>query len=61
MPVVRRRTAIALAVVLLVAGFGFALYAKFRPHGAFDDVKTRLGIDPGGPQEPRPDQPGQRP
>jgi hypothetical protein len=61
MPVVRRRTAIALAVVLLVAGFGFALYAMLRPRGAFDDVKTRLGIDPGAPSAPRPGWPGQRP
>jgi hypothetical protein len=41
-------------VVLLVAGVGFGLYAMLRPRGAFDDVKTRLGIDPGAPSAPQP-------
>jgi hypothetical protein len=54
MPVVRRRTAVALAVLLVVAGIGFGLYAAFGPRGAFDETKTRLGIEADAPKESRP-------
>jgi hypothetical protein len=51
MLVVRRRTAIALAVALVVAGIAFGLYAQFGPRGAFDETKTRLGIEADAPKE----------